>query len=98
MLRIRPHVPLLIILLVMVCAPVETMGQEGITRKQQERNLEKKAKEEKKAAKVKAKEDRKRQLEIQDKATRKRLKRNFKHAERKGGGGGPRRGPFTRRR
>lgn len=92
----------LLVAVVLLTAPVVLPAQEGIGMRQQERILAKKAKADKKAAKVKAKEDRKRQLEIQDKAARKRLKRNFKEAERRGGGGGERRGfpgrLFSRRR
>lgn len=67
----------------------------GITQKQQERIQAKKEKEKKKEKVRKEKADRKRHLAIQDKATRKRLKRNTRRADR--GGPGPHRDPFLKR-
>lgn len=64
--------------------PAEAFAQEGITKKQQEKIQAKKGKEDKKAKVRKEKEDRNRHLSIQDKETRKRIKRNTKRADRSG--------------
>ncbi len=61
-------------------------AQDGITQKEQERILAKKAKEDKKAKVKKTKDDKKRHLAIQDKATRKRLKQHDRRADRSGSG------------
>lgn len=61
-------------------------GQEGISRKQQEKRLAKKEKEDRKAKVQAEKDGRKRHLSIQDKETRKRLKRHTRRAD-KGGSG-----------
>ncbi|HOZ40121.1 MAG TPA: hypothetical protein PLL25_04905 [Flavobacteriales bacterium] len=87
--------PVALLSAMLALAPGFTHAQEGITKKQAEKNLAHKAKEEKKAKKEKVKEDRKRHLSIQDKATRKRIKRNMKRAER--GGQGKHRDGFFRR-
>lgn len=82
-------------------APGSALAQEGISRKQQERNLTKKAKEDKKARTKQDKEDRKHHLSIQDKATQKRMKRNNRRANRSGSGthrDGPLRRLFQRKR
>lgn len=82
-------------------ASTTTYAQEGISQKMQEKILAKKSKEDKKAKVKKEKADRKQHLAIQDKATRKRLKRHFKRAERKGSGthkDGGLRGLFQRSR
>jgi Flp pilus assembly protein TadB len=84
-----------IVVAALLMAPSVVLAQEGITKKQAEKNLARKAKEEKKAKKEKVKEDRERHLSIQDKATRKRIKRNAKRAER--GGPGRHRDGFLRR-
>ncbi|MCB0769010.1 MAG: hypothetical protein KDC00_01235 [Flavobacteriales bacterium] len=77
-------VPVLL-LLALTAAPVSAAAQDGgISRKKQEKLLEKKAKEDKKAKAKKEKFDRKRHLSLQDKATRKRLKRHNKRADRNG--------------
>ncbi len=68
----------------LMAVPANSSAQEGISRKQAERMQVKKAKEEKKAKARKVKEDRKRHLNNQDKATRKRMKRNTKRADRHG--------------
>ena len=65
--------------------PVLVTAQDGgISRKKQEKMLEKKAKEDKKAKAKQEKFDRKRHLSLQDKAARKRIKRNTKRADRHG--------------
>lgn len=69
---------------VLMVAPTITNAQDGISRKKQEKLLEKKAKDDKKQKARKEKEDRKRHLNNQDKATRKRMKRNTKRADRHG--------------
>ncbi len=63
--------------------PVATFGQEGVSRKKQEKIL---AKKEVKAKAKQEKKDRKRHLQIQDKETRKRIKRHTKRADRHGSG------------
>lgn len=67
-------------------APIMVQAQDGISQKEQERILAKKAKEDKKAKVRKAKDDKKRHLAIQDKATRKRLKQHDRRADRSGSG------------
>lgn len=68
-------------------APTVLHAQEaGISRKQQERILAKKAKDEKKAKAKQDKANRERHLSIQDKETRKRMKRNTRRADRRGSG------------
>lgn len=74
------------IAMLLIGAGASAMAQDGITKKQAEKNLARKAKEERKAKAQKVKDDRKRHLDIQDKATRKRIKRNTKRAERHGSG------------
>jgi hypothetical protein len=74
-----------LLLFTLSVAPTSVDAQDGgISRKKQEKLLEKKAKEDKKAKAKKEKFDRKRHLSLQDKATRKRLKRNNKRADRNG--------------
>jgi Ni/Co efflux regulator RcnB len=74
-----------LLLFALTAAPLSGSAQEGgISRKKQEKLLEKKAKEDKKAKAKKEKFDRKRHLSLQDKATRKRLKRHNKRADRNG--------------
>lgn len=68
----------------LLAAPQVVMAQEGISKKQQEKIQAKKAKEDKKAKARKEKDDRNRHLSIQDKETRKRIKRNTKRADRNG--------------
>ena len=77
-------------------APTIVHAQDaGISQRQQEKILAKKAKDEKKAQVKKEKEDRKHHLGLQDKATRKRMKQHSRRADR--GGPGPHRdGFFTR--
>ena len=68
-----------------VSAPVTLHAQdEGIGKKEAERNQAKKEKEDKKATRIAEKENRKRHLGIQDKATRKRIKQNTKRAGKHG--------------
>lgn len=69
----------------LLMSPVVVMAQDGgISRKKQEKMLEKKAKEDKKAKAKQEKFDRKRHLSLQDKAARKRIKRHTKRADRHG--------------
>lgn len=82
----RVWLRVVMVLWVAAAAPVAGYAQDGISRKQQEKQLARKAKEEKKAKARKEKEDRKRHLSIQDKATRKRLKRHTRRADRSGSG------------
>jgi Flp pilus assembly protein TadB len=77
---------LLLFLLLSALPTAQAVAQDGITRKQAEKNLARKAKEERKAKARKVKEDRKRHLEIQDKATRKRIKRHTRRADKRGSG------------
>lgn len=72
--------------MLMAAVPSVSLAQDGISQKQQEKILAKKSKEDKKAKKKKEKADRKRHLSIQDKATRKRLKKHTKRADRRGSG------------
>ncbi len=81
-----------IMLVSLLSLPNNSVAQDGISRKKQEKILAKKESEDKKAAKRKEKEDRKHHLSIQDKETRKRLKRHTKRANR--GGSGPHRDSF----
>ncbi len=86
---------------ILAVASTSTYAQEGISQKKQEKILSKKSKEDKKAKVRKEKNDRKQHLAIQDKAARKRLKRHFKRADRKGSGthkDGGLRGLFQRSR
>lgn len=86
---------LLMLVLLTAASSVAIQAQEGITKKQAEKNLARKAKDERKAKARKVKEERKRHLDIQDKATRKRIKRNTKRADRHGNG--PHRDGWLRR-
>ncbi len=77
---------LLLVLGLLMAAPLATHAQDGISQKKQEKIQAKKAKEDKKAKERKQKDDWKRHLSIQDKQTRKRLKKNTKRADRSGSG------------
>jgi len=69
----------------MIGAPLMGSAQDGgISQKKQEKILAKKAKTDKKETAKREKADRKRHLSLQDKATRKRMKRNTKRADRGG--------------
>lgn len=81
--------------MLLVGLPYAGTAQAGISQKQQEKILAKKMKDDKKAKARKEKDDRKRHLEIQDKAARKRIRRNTKRADR--GGSGAHRDPWPRR-
>ena len=84
------------LVLSLIGGSVHVNGQdEGISQKKQEKILAKKEKEEKKAKVKKEKADRKSHLGIQDKATRKRIKRNTRRADR-GGSNAHRDGFFQR--
>lgn len=74
----------LLLIILTSAAPTLLHAQEGIGKKEAERMQAKQEKEDKKAAKVKEKEDRKHHLGIQDKATRKRIKQNTKRAGKHG--------------
>lgn len=73
-----------LLFLTLLAAPVHVTAQDGISRKKQEKILEKKAHDEKKQKARQENDDRKRHLSLQDKATRKRMKRNNKRADRGG--------------
>jgi hypothetical protein len=92
---LRKWLGVLVLGTVLLGVPTNGSAQDGISRKQQEKTLAKKAKEDKKAKVRKEKEDRKRHLNNQDKATRKRMKRNTKRADRHGSD--PHRDGFFRR-
>ncbi len=93
---IRKLVYPVLVFLSLSSVPTQLAAQEaGISRKKQEKILEKKAKEEKKQKAEQEKDDRKRHLSLQDKATRKRMKRNTKRADR--GGSDAHRDGFFRR-
>jgi len=76
----------LLLLFVVLTAIPSLHAQDGLSRRKQEKILAKKGKEEKKAKARKVKDDRKRHLSIQDKVTRKRVKRHTKRADRRGSG------------
>lgn len=76
----------LLALFATVATPVEVAAQDGISRKKQERIQASKAKKEKKEKAKQERYDRRRHLSVQDKATRKRLKRHTKRADRRGSG------------
>ncbi len=86
---------LLLLCIVLLGMSGVSAAQDGISKKQQEKNMARKGKEDKKARVKKEKDDRKRHLSIQDKETRKRIKRNAKRADR-GGPGQHRDGFFQR--
>lgn len=81
MMRVWKHLLLAIFLL---GTPAMLHAQEGMSMKQQEKAQAKKEKERKKAQKELEKEKRKRHLGLQDKDTRKRIKRNTKRADKRG--------------
>ncbi len=82
---IRKLVYPVLVFLSLISMPAQLAAQDaGIPRKKQEKLLEKKAKADKKQQAKQEKEDRKRHLSVQDKATRKRIKRNTKRADRGG--------------
>ncbi len=89
---------LLLTALWLVVTPALVHAQEGISRKKQEKIQAQKEKEKKKAKVKKEKDDRKRHLSIQDKETRKRIKRHTKRADRSGSGAHRDRGLFRRKR
>lgn len=74
---------LLLVLTVLAFAQV-AVGQEGLSKRKQEKVLAKKEKVEAKEMRKRDKEGRKRHLKHQDKQTRKRIKRNTKRADRRG--------------
>lgn len=85
-----------LVLFALVLTPVHLTAQDaGIPQKKQEKLLEKKAKQDKKHTAKQEKEDRKRHLSLQDKATRKRMKRNTQRSDR--GGSDAHRDGFFRR-
>ncbi len=75
---------LLSLLALLMAVPGGALAQEGISRKKQEKTLARKAKQEAKQKARQEKQDRKRHLSIQDKDTRKRIKRHTKRADRHG--------------
>jgi len=82
---------LILLALLFLQAPRTASAQDGISRKQQEKKLARKEKDEKKDMARREKDGLKRHLSIQDKETRKRLKRQARRV-RKGGNGTPREG------
>lgn len=92
---IKKYLLPLLLLFILLVTPTHAFSQEGISRKKQEKTLAKDAKKEKKAKAKQEKHDRKRHLSLQDKAARKRIKRNTKRADR--GGSGKHRDGFFRR-
>lgn len=75
------------LLALIATAPSLTQAQdEGISRKKQEKTLAKKAKEEKKAKVKQERADREHHLGIQDKETRKRIKKHTRRADKRGSG------------
>ena len=84
---IRKWLGPVLVFLALIATPVQLVAQDaGIPQKKQEKLLEKKAKEEKKQKAKQEKQDRKRHYAMQDKATRKRMKRHNKRADRGGSG------------
>jgi Flp pilus assembly protein TadB len=77
---------LFVVLLLVGVPAFAAVAQDGISKKQAEKNLARKARDDRKAKARKVKDDRKRHLDIQDKATRKRIKRNTRRADRRGSG------------
>jgi Flp pilus assembly protein TadB len=75
---------LLLLVLVSLAPAVVSAQEEGISRRKQEKLQVKKEREEKKEQQRAEKEGRKRHQGIQDKATRKRIKRNTRRADRHG--------------
>ena len=75
----------LLLLLTIGMLPIVSMAQEeGRTQKEQEKIQAKQKKEKKKVQAAYEKEKRKRHLELQDKETRKRVKKNTRRADRNG--------------
>lgn len=74
-----------LVLMAGLAAPA-VQGQDGISRKKQEKIQAKKAKQEKKEKAKKERYDRRRHMSVQDKAARKRLKRHTKRADKRGSG------------
>lgn len=74
---------LLLVLALMAFAQA-TVAQEGMSKRKQEKALAKKEKVEAKEMRKRDREGRKRHMGLQDKKTRKRIKRNTKRADRRG--------------
>lgn len=72
--------------LIVCAAGVNAQGDKGVTQKQQEKILAKKAKEDEKAKKKADRDTKRRHLNIQSKDVRKRIRKNTKRADRKGSG------------
>ena len=86
----------LLVVFALMTVPVVMRAQDqGISRKQQEKLLAKKEKDKKKEQVRKEREDRKRHLALQDKATRKRIKQHTRRADKHGPG--RHRDPFLKR-
>jgi hypothetical protein len=77
---------ILLSVLILLLAVPPVAAQDGISRKEQEKKLAIKEKQEKKEIKKKEKLDRRRHLKIQDKPTRKRLKKHTRRADKHGSG------------
>ncbi|MBV6403491.1 MAG: hypothetical protein IT228_10615 [Flavobacteriales bacterium] len=80
------RLPAWTLLLLLALAPAAVRAQEGIGQKEAERMQARKEKEERKQLARQKREDLRHHLKIQDKATRKRLKRHTRRADRRGSG------------
>ncbi|MCB0795501.1 MAG: hypothetical protein KDB88_12255 [Flavobacteriales bacterium] len=85
----------LLIVLTLILVPGVQAQEKGVSRKQQEKHLARKEKQDAKARVKQEKADRKRHLAMQDKKTRKRMRKHTKRADRKGSG--RHRDPFLKR-
>ena len=86
---------LVLVLLASVAAPMVAHAQEGISKQKQEKLLAKKKRDDVKEVRKEEKRIAKKHLENQDKATRKRMKRHKRRADKQGNAG--HRDPFLRR-
>ncbi len=76
----------LLLLCLMAGAPLAARAQDGIGQKEAERMQARKEKEERKQLARQKREDLRHHMKIQDKATRKRLRRHTRRADRRGSG------------
>lgn len=77
---------IVLVVLGAMAVPQAGFAQDGISKKKQEKIQAKKAKQEKKEKAKQERYDRRRHLSVQDKATRKRMRRHTKRADRRGSG------------
>ena len=82
----RPLLPLLMVLFLACMAALPVHAQAGISKEKQEKNLRKKEKNDAKEVRKEEKRIAKKHLANQDKATRKRMKRHKRRAEKHGQG------------